>query len=275
MCDLKRQGSLLDSQKASFLKLLQEKGDLFDEYYKGQLELFKTVCSFYIGEFESEEQSELFTTIPTDDTFIKDKTSYLQIVEKTAKKFKDTLGKTKLKNFWFSKTNTDSPEEWSRTHLTPIICMVDEKEYDAAKHAFMILSRLHPEEDETAKAMEYLNKATFYDDLEDKAKRDDAFNRKILKEYTVLLYVDDVRAYLKERTSAQPYDWYANPMVDKLVTEYASAKYDTEGSVIATTIVEGMNDINELKSYLKGLIQSNISIGIGIINNKEKNEPER
>jgi len=263
--DLKRQGSLLDSQKAGFLKLLQEKGDLFDEYYKNQLNLFTTVCNFYVNEFDTEEQGNLFTTIPTGDTFTKDKTLYLQLVEKAAKEFKSTLGKIKLRNLWYHKTKTDSPEEWSRLYFTPIICMVKEEEYDRAKLAFLTLSRQHPEDDETVKAMEYLEIASFYADLSDKAKRDEAFNEKILKEYSVLLSADDVRSYLKERASAQPYDWYSNPMVDKLIKEFATAKYNTEGSVLATGIVDKMEDISELKAYLKKLIQADISVGIGII----------
>lgn len=268
--DLKKQGSLLDSQKVPFLKLLQEKGDLFDEFYKGQLDLFEKVCSFYVREFDSEERSNLYFTIPTGDTFTKDKAPYLQLVEKAAKEFKNTLGKIKLKNLWKDRTGTESPEEWSRINLTPIICMVPEQEYDMARQAFLTLSRLHPENDETEKAMKYLETATFYSDLHDKEKCDKAFNEKILKEYAVILNADDIREYLKDRCSAQPYDWYSNPMVDKLIKEYATAKYDTEGSVIATKIVEDINDIDELKKYLKDLIKSDISIGLGIIKNKKK-----
>src|SRR5699024_5374829 len=80
--DLKRQGTLIPSQKAPFLKKLQEKGDLFDGYYKGQLDLFNQVCSFYVSEFDPEERSNFFTTIPTGDTFTKDKTPYMQMIEK-------------------------------------------------------------------------------------------------------------------------------------------------------------------------------------------------
>jgi len=268
--DLKRQGSLLDSQKVGFLRLLQEKGDLFDEYYKNQISLFSSVCDFYVNEFDAEEQGELFTTIPTGDTFTKDKPLYLQLVEKAAKEFKSTLGKDKLRNLWRQKTNTDSPEEWSKQNLTPIICMVKEEEYEKARQAFLTLSRQHPEGDETVKAMEYLKTASFYVDLSDKAKCDEAFNEKILKGYSALLSIDDVRSYLKERASAQPHDWYSNPMVDKLIKEFAIAKYDTEGSVLATSIVDKMKDISELKTYLKKLIQADISIGIGIIKANSK-----
>jgi hypothetical protein len=60
-------------------------------------------------------------------------------------------------------------------------------------------------------------------------------------------------------------------MVDKLIKEFATAKYDTEGSVLATSIVDKMDDIFELKAYLKKLIQEDISVGIGIIKtNKQK-----
>jgi hypothetical protein len=93
-----------------------------------------------------------------------------------------------------------------------------------------------------------------------------------LKDYAVLLKPDDVRTYLKERATAEPNDWYLNPMVDKLVKEYAAAKYDTEGSMRASQIVEEMTDINELKKYLKKLIQSDMSVGLGIIKDDKRSK---
>lgn len=83
-----------------------------------------------------------------------------------------------------------------------------------------------------------------------------------------MLKADDARMYLKERATAQPHEWYANPMVDKLIKEYASAKYDTEGSILATTIVDEMEDIETLKTYLKKLIQDDMSVGLSIIKNE-------
>ena len=270
--DLKRQGTLIPSQEAPFLKTLQEKGDLFEGYYKGQLDLFNQVCAFYVSEFDSEEKSNFFTTIPTGDTFTKDKTPYLQMVEKASKEFKGTLGKIKLKNLWKEKTGSDSPAEWSKETLTPIICMVPDEEYDIAKQSFLTLSRLHPEEQETEKAIEYLSKASFYSLLDSKEKQDDVFNTKIIKDYAVLLNADDVREYLKERATAEPNDWYLNPTIDKLVRDYAAARYDTEGSIRASQIVEEMTDIDELKNYLKKLIQSDMSVGIGIIKDDKKSK---
>ena len=266
--DLKRQGALLDSQKAYFLKLLQDKGDLFDEYYKGQFELFCKVCSFYVSEFDAEEKYNLFMTIPTGDTFTKEKAQYFQMVENATKEFRGTLGKIKLKNLWKDKTGTESPEEWSQKNLTPIICMVDAQEYDSARQAFLTLSRLHPEDNETEKAMNFLETATFCTNLNDPEKIDEAFNEKILKEYAALLKPDDVRSYLKKCAKVKPHDWYSNPMVDKLIKQYASAKYDTEGSVLATRIVDAMDDIDTLKAYLKKLIQDDISVGLSIIKNE-------
>lgn len=270
--DLKRQGTLIPSQKAPFLKKLQEKGDLFDGYYKGQLDLFNQVCSFYVSEFDPEERSNFFTTIPTGDTFTKDKTPYMQMIEKASKEFKETLGKIKLKKLWKEKTKSDSPEEWSKTALTPIICMIPDEEYDVAKQTFMTLSRIHPEENETEKAMDYLTNATFYAQLDSQEKQDEVFNSKILKDYAVLLNADDVRKYLKERATAEPHEWYLNPTIDRLIKEYAAAKYDTEGSIRATQIVEGMTDIDTLKKYLKQLIQSDMSVGIGIIKDDKKSK---
>ena len=146
--------------------------------------------------------------------------------------------------------------------------MVSEQEYDAARQAFSTLSRIRPEDSETEKAMNYLESANFYSNLNSTEMINEAFNRKILKEYAVLLKADDIRVYLKERATAQPYEWYSNPMVDKLIREYASAKYDTEGSILATNIVDAMEDIETLKTYLKKLIQDDMAVGLSIIKNE-------
>ena len=268
--DLKRQGTLVPSQEAPFLKCLQEKGDLFDGYYRNQIDLFNKVCAFYVNEFDSEERSSFFVTIPTDDTFTKDKTSYMQMIEKSAREFKETLGKIKLRKIWKEKTNTNSPEEWSKLSLTPILCMVPEEEYDEAKQTFSALSRKHPEDSETKKALEYLSKASFYSDLNNKEKQNEMFNNKLLKDYSVLLNADDVRRYLNERTTVEPYDWYLNPKIDALIKDYAEARYNTEGNVRASQIVDTMEDIDELKKYLKELIQTDMSVGIGIIKDNNK-----
>jgi hypothetical protein len=57
-----------------------------------------------------------------------------------------------------------------------------------------------------------------------------------------------------------------------LIREYAAAKYDTEGSTIAANIVSNMTDIDELKKYLLKLIQSDMSVGIGIIKDDKKSK---
>lgn len=268
--DLKNQGSLLDSQKKEFLRLIREKGHLFDEFYKNQLALFVKICNVYVGKFAAEEQSEIFTQIPSEHSFTKEKQQYLQEVERVVGDYEKSLGRLKLRRLWTEKTDSDSPADWSNKNLTPIMCMVDEADYSEAKATFATVGRAHPEEGETEKAIAFLEKATFYDAMKNKKRVDEAFEKNVLKDYAVLLGVDEARQYLKERASADPIEWFGNPLIDKLIIELATNRYDIKGSAEATDIVDAIDDINTLKEYLKKLIQDDMSIGIGIIKNNKK-----
>ena len=48
--------------------------------------------------------------------------------------------------------------------------MIDAQDYDAARQAFLTLSRVRPENSETEKAISFLESATFYEALEDSKK---------------------------------------------------------------------------------------------------------
>jgi hypothetical protein len=245
---------------------LQTKESAFRGFYNNQIEIFKNVCSFYLDGLSTEQIAEVFRNIDSG-MFTKEKSEYLQIVNAKVIEYKARLGKEKLRKFWNEKTGTASPYEWSQKYKTPILCMIDDNE-NIARKAFSIIGRINPDESDVRDAIAYLESATFYDALNSESKRDDAFKRKITKVYSTMLPdINEVKNCLISRISAEPYYWYQSNEVEKLIKEFAEAKYNAGGSDAALRKIEEM-DADKLKLYLKQLIKDNMVVGIEIINDK-------
>ncbi|MDR3259973.1 MAG: hypothetical protein LBT51_10240 [Fusobacteriaceae bacterium] len=263
---IKRSGALSNQQK-EFLFLLQAKKDAFSEFYNNQINIFKKACEFYIDRLSNDEIEEIFRNIPTE-MFIKEKSEYLKIVEGVVSVFIENQGKTKLKTIWKSKTGTDNPQNWSSKYLTPILCMVSDGERDRAKVAFECIKNNNTKKGEIEKAIDYFEKAAFFASLNNEDERNDAFRKYIIKDFSVMLTdIDEVRDYLNEKMTSEPYDWFANIDVEKRLRAFAESKYNTGGSNKALEIIENMDE-TKLKIYLKRLIKDNMTVGIEIIKDK-------
>ena len=267
LVNIKKSSSLADSQKAMFLNLLQLKIPSFKEFFNNQKSIFKEACTFFVEDMSDEEIEDVFKNIP-NGVFTKDKSEYLVLVQNTVEEYKKTQGKRVLKELWQGKTDSNTPKEWSLKYSTPILAMVPESEVVQARAAFSAINRLNPDNADIQRAIEYLEKATFFDSLNDTMLRDQRFMLTIVKSYAVMLpEVDDVRNYLNTRVSADPYDWFANVEVENKIRAYAEAKYNTGGSNKALAVIESMDE-EKVKDYLKRLIKDNMTVGIEIIKNE-------
>lgn len=262
--NIKKAGTLLDSQKQKFLDLLIVNADGFSQFYSNQVDLFKTVCAFYLEGFTDEEIRGLYQTIPVG-TFTMDKVSYTNTVDVKVKEYRSSLGNEQLKKLWHDKTKSTTPREWSRKHLMPILCLIPDSEVRQARAAFETLNKNHPDGSAIEKAKEYLEKATFYKLLEDQEALDRIFTESIIRNYAVMLTdIDEVKHYLDNRISSEPYDWFGLPEVDKKLQQMAEAKYNQGGSEKALEKIDNM-DVADVKRYLKELIKDNMTVGMEII----------
>ena len=264
---MKRSGVLLDSQQQEFLNVLKNHLSAFQAFYGDQLKYFCETCKFYLDSFSSDECSDIFSQLPWD-TFTKGKSEYLAAVQTAVDEFKKNQGKTKLRNFWKEKTGTNSPREWSTMHQTPILCMIPENDLGIARSAFGAIHRNNPEAHDIENALAYLEKATFFDALQDEKKRDQAFLDKIVRGFATMLPDPGiVRNYLRDKLTAEPYDWFGSPEVERKLKDFAQSKYDMEGSDKALSIIEKMDE-HKLKAYLKRLVKDNMIVGMEIIKDK-------
>ena len=145
--------------------------------------------------------------------------------------------------------------------------MVDTSEVECARAAFEAVNRNKPETADIDKALEYLESAKFYDKLNSEEERNQAFQEKIIKTFTVMLTdIEEVRAYLI-RSVGDSYDWYMNETVEKKLKQMAEAKYDAGGCDKALEKIDSM-EVTDLKHYLKDLIKLNMVVGMEIIKDK-------
>ena len=264
--NVKKANDLLDSQKQKFYELLTANTSAFKDFYNNQYDIFKQVCGFYVEpyEFTDDEIAELYKTLPMN-CFTRDKSDYLTLVETKVAEFNAARGSAKLKKMWLDRTGTVSPRAWSKDYKMPILCMMDDSQMQAARAAFGAINRQKPDATSIDNAILFLATATFFDKIKSEEERDKAFKSAIIKGLSPMLAdISEVKNYLNRVITADPYDWFGLPEVDKKLRQMAEAKYNQGGCDKAIEKIDNM-DASEIKRYLKDLIKDNMTVGIEII----------
>ena len=252
---LKTFHSELVAHSAEIRELLNNDRRVFTEVYEPYLE---DLSDDDIANVKSALKTGLFE-LPKTDCNIK--------VKEAAEEFRKNQLKSQLFRLWKDKTGTKTPREWSNRYKTPILCCISEDEYEKAKKAFGTLNRNGGTDAEIKDSLAFLKSTTLFDALADDDKRNAAFTRDIIGEYSVLLPdPDEVRDTL-DRLSADIYDWRDNPSVKRRVKELAEAEYNAGGSDRVLKKIDEMGDA-QLKQYLKRLVKDNITVGIEILANR-------
>lgn len=239
---------------AEIRELLNNDRGAFAEVYGPYLE---DLSDSDIADVKSKLQTGLFE-LPKTDCNVK--------VKEAAEEFRKNQLKSQLFRLWKDKAGTKNPREWSSRYRTPILCCVSEAEYDKAKKAFETLNRNWGMDSEIKSAIAFLESTTLFDILADEEKRNAAFKRDIVGEYSTLLPdLDKVRNTL-DRLSVDTYDWRDNPSVKGKLKQLAEAEYNAGGSDKVLRKIDEMDDA-QLKQYLKRLVKDNITVGIEILAN--------
>lgn len=251
---LKAFHSELVAHGAEIRELLNNDRRVFAEIYNPYLE---DLSDNDIADVKSKLQTGLYE-LPKTDCNLK--------VKEAAEGFRKNQLKSQLFRLWREKTGTKNPREWSSRYRTPILCCVSEAEYEKAKKAFETLNRNWGTDAEIKAALVFLESTTLFDFLADDDKRNVAFKRDIVGEYSLLLPdLDKVRDTL-DRLSVDTYDWRDNPSVKGKVKQLAEAEYNAGGSDKVLLKIDEMDDA-QLKKYLKRLVKDSIVVGIEILAN--------
>ena len=265
--NLYKQNSLLDSQKKAFLDLLRDNIDQFRSFMGTQSALFMEVCSFYLDDLSEDDVKAILE----DDrygfarSYSLDPDKYIEKVQKAVTAYQNAQKYTQLKKHWTDLTGTDSPFAWSSKYNMPILAMVPDSEVTTARKVFGAINSKTKDEESITAAEDYLNKMSYVDKLKNKDERDKAFKETFLGDYTVLFDdVDEVKRYLKNHVSEMPYHWLGNKEVTAKIKLQANASYVKTGYGKAKKVIDDM-PADQVKEYLKKMIEDNIVVGIEII----------
>ena len=265
--DMKKANNLADSQKEKFLALLIENVDNFRLFMSSQAEIFEKACAHYLDGLTIDDIKRILE----DDqynfkgSYISEPNKYYEKVQKVVASYKGSLEHVKLRNLWKELTGTERPFDWSNKYTMPIMAMVPYQETAFARKAFSTINSGKNDPEAINSAKNYISKMAYVEKLNSKAERDKAFTETFLKDYVVLFEdIDKVKKYLREHVSDHPNYWLESKEVTSRIRSLATASYMESGYSKAKNIIDSMPS-DEVKDYLKQLIEDNIVVGVEII----------
>ena len=260
-----KQEDILPEQLKAFHAELVAHGSEIKELLNSDRRAFAEVYEPYLEDLSDNDIADVKSKLQTG-LFVLPKTDCNVKVKEAAEEFRKNQLKSQLFRLWKDKTGTKNPHEWSSRYRTPILCCVSDIEYEKAKKAFETLNRNWGTDSEIKAAIAFLESTTLFGILTDEVKRNEAFKKDIVGEYSTLLPdLDKVRDTL-DRLTIETYDWSGNPSVKGKVKQLAEAEYNAGGSEKVLLKIDKMDDA-QLKQYLKRLIKDSITIGIEILAN--------
>lgn len=259
---------MLPEHMESFLMEMTNHIRDIQEILNNSLAVFMDVYAPYLEGFTEAECEEIKNSI-TLEMFTASAIASNAAVKKAAEDYRKNQVKSQLYKLWRDKTGgSKNPRMWSEKHRTPILCCVKATLYTEAKKAFSTLNSSTQSETDIKEALEFLQKADFFDDIDSADYRDKCFVECVIGDYTSLISdIDAVRDAL-EGTEISAYEWNDNPSIRNKISNMATAEYNAGGSDRVVSIIEGMDDA-ELKKWLTDVVRKDIDLGVKIIINRE------
>ena len=259
---------MLPENMKAFLAELEKNGSEIRGILDNTLAIFSDIYSPYLQGFSELECEEIKNSI-TSDMFLSTATASNAIVKKVAEDYRKNQIKTQLFKLWSDKTHgTKNPREWSEKNRTPIMCCIAAEQYSEAKKAFTTLNSSSQSESEIKEALRYLEKATFFEDINDSSFRDTCFMKVLIGDYAQLLPdINAIRDEL-ENTGISAFDWNDNPTIRSKVSQMAASEYNAGGSDKVIDVIQKMEG-EELKKWLTDIVKNDMGLGVKIIKNRK------
>lgn len=204
------------------------------------------------------------------EMFVKSRSACNELVKKGAEGLLLSGKRREFQDLWRSGTKTKDGHEWSRKNDVPILSLVDDDEYDAAKRVFSALHSNNPSDAEVEFGIEFLKTTSLFGKLKDQEAIQQALITKVLRDKSVVQLVGVEKAV--EELKALPietYDWDSHPSVRTRLEQLTFEEYDAGGEEKVVGKIDSMKPEN-LKRYLKKLIHGNKRVGIEILLDDEK-----
>ena len=266
---IKKNGYIHGYEKSNFLKDLKENENVFKNFCNNQLEMLKDIGGFYFNNLDDKDIQEIADKY-FYDVYTLEHNEFIKKIEESVNKYKANTAKFKLLSLWKENTASENPYDWSEKHLMPILCMIPAINQEKARRIFEIISSSSPDKNMIDEAINYLNTSTLFNDLKDSLKMENNFKKYLLRNYCSLIdNIDEIKQNLKkEYPDISPYNWLGNAAIDKYIKDFANQKYNNEFIELVENIIDSMSP-EDLKVYLKKLVQNNMIVGVEIIDSKK------
>lgn len=257
---------MLPEHMSAFLNEMNNHSTEIKDLLSDTVSTFMSLYAPYLEGFTIAECEQIKNSISVD-MFLLSATLSNSTVRKAAEDYKKNQVKTRLAQLWSDKTGgTKNPRMWSERYQTPILCLVSEESYQVAKKAFATINSNTASEQEIKEALEFIENATFFEDIAKEQFRNELFTKKIIGDYAHLLGdISKVRNVL-DTLGIDVYDWSDNPSVKSKIKNMAFVEYNAGGSDKAIKTIDSMNS-EELRKWLKELAKKDIDLGVKIIIN--------
>jgi len=260
---------LLPADLKQFVEELRMHTSEIKGIMENKLSVFIEIYKPYLDGFNDVECDDIRKSITTD-MFILDITQGNANVKKAADEYRKNQIKTQMYKLWSDKAEgTKNPRMWSERFRTPILCCIKPDAYSAAKKAFSVLNANVHSDADIKSTIEFLENASFFDEIGDASYRDTCFREIVIGEYAKML--TDL-SYVKDAIDAMGYDvyeWIDNPEVKNKIKALAIAEYNAGGSDNVVSFIETMPDA-DVKSWLSELVKKDMDLGLRIISSGGK-----
>lgn len=143
--------------------------------------------------------------------------------------------------------------------------MVPDDEVATARKVFGAINSKTKDESTITTALDYLDKLTYVQKLNNKEDRDKAFRDVFLEEFSELFDdIDEVELTFRTISQIRRIIGLGNKAVTAKIKTMANAKYNESGYGKAKKVIDEM-PAEQVKEYLKKMIEDNFVVGLEII----------
>ncbi len=257
-----------DGCREAFYHELTDNGDVNADTLNACPSLFKSTYSEQLSGLDDNEMDDIYLTGLEMTSFTHDKPAYERMLVQKVHEVKSQEGRAKLLELWRGKTGTDTPGEWSKRTMTPLLAMIPPEGMPIMGDIREALEAADDKAASTSRvesALEFFNAHPETLDWFDESRADEVFRQYVLGRYSDVL--DDlgfVRARLAKNLGANPDGWKADSRLDETLRKLAESAYNQNCAERVRAKIVAMNP-DEAKRYLMELVMNSLDVGLSIL----------
>lgn len=257
-----------DGSREGFFHELTDNGDVNADTLNACPSLFKSTYGEQLSGLDDGEMDDIYLKGLEMTSFTLDKFAYEQMLVQKVHEVKSQQGRTKLLGLWRGKTGTDTPRDWSKRTMTPLLAMLPPEGFSLMND---LRDALETANDKTASATRVESALEFFSthpetlDWFNESYADEAFRRYVLGRYSgVLDDLEFVRSSLAKNLGQDPDKWKFDSRLDETLRKLAESEYNRHCAERVRAKVVEMNP-DEAKRYLMELVMNSLDVGLSIL----------